>query len=121
MCVRRVVLSTPLVACKGIAISCQRNSLDKICEFTIYDLSIGDLSFGCLDVHAIESLDVRVATNFVKMMRKKVARNKSSKFTHPFQFCSQCFIEWSLPHSLVLRNEGVLQQLRMVPAHHSRL
>ena len=34
-------------------------------------------------VHAIESLDVRVATNFVKMMRKN-ARNKSSNFDSSF-------------------------------------
>ena len=49
--------------------------------FTTYDLPIGDLAIGdlaiaCLGVHAIESLDVRVATNYVKMMkRKKVARS----------------------------------------------
>ena len=38
---------------------------------------------GCLGVHSIESLTVhvRVATNFVKMMkRKKISRNKSSNF-----------------------------------------
>ena len=35
----------------------------------------------CLGVHAIESLDVRVPTNSVKMMkRNKVARSKSSNF-----------------------------------------
>ena len=40
-----------------------------------------DLANGCLGVNAIESLDVRIATKFVKMMkRKKVARNKSSNF-----------------------------------------
>ena len=38
-----------------------------------------DLAIGDLGVDAIESLDVRVATNFVKVMkRKKVARNRSS-------------------------------------------
>ena len=31
---------------------------------TSCDLAIGDLASGCLGVHAIESLDVRVATNF---------------------------------------------------------
>ena len=31
----------------------------------------GDIAIGCLAVHAIESLDVRVATNFVKMMKRK--------------------------------------------------
>ena len=47
--------------------------------FTTCDLSIGDLAIESLGVHAIESLDVRVATNFVKMMkRKKVARNRFS-------------------------------------------
>ena len=47
------------------------------------DLAIGDLAIGCLGVHSIESLTVhvRVATNFVKMMkRKKISRNKSSNF-----------------------------------------
>ena len=47
--------------------------------FTTCDLAIGDLAIESLDVHAIESLDVRVATNFVKTMkRKKVARNRFS-------------------------------------------
>ena len=56
------------------------------CEFTINDLSnddlaIDDLAIGCLGVHAIEGVDVRVATNFVKIMRrKKIARNTSSNF-----------------------------------------
>ena len=50
-----------------------------ICDLAVGDLAIGDLAMGCLGVHAIGSLDVRVATNFVKMMeRKKVARSKSS-------------------------------------------
>ena len=49
--------------------------------FTICDLAIGDLAIECLGIHAIESLDVRVATNFVKMMkRKRFARNKVSNF-----------------------------------------
>ena len=43
MSVRQGVLSTHSVAYKGVAISCKRNFLDN---------------------HAIESLDVRVATNF---------------------------------------------------------
>ena len=47
--------------------------------FTTCDLAIGDLAIESLGVHAIESLDVRVATNLVKMMkRKKVARNRFS-------------------------------------------
>ena len=37
-----------------------------------------DLAIKCLGVHAIESLDVRVAAKFVKMMKKKAARNKFS-------------------------------------------
>ena len=77
---RRSVLSTPPVAYKGIAISCKRNSLNKSAKSPLM-ISIGDLAIGCLGVHAIESLDVRVATKFVKMMkRKKVERNKSSNF-----------------------------------------
>ena len=47
--------------------------------FTTCDLAIGDLAIKCLGVHATESLGVRVATNFVKMIkRKQVARSKSS-------------------------------------------
>ena len=38
---------------------------------TTCDLATGDLAIGCLAVHAIESLDVRVATNFVKMIKRK--------------------------------------------------
>ena len=46
---------------------------------TTCDLAKGDLAIQCLGVRAIESLDVRVPTNFVEMMkRKEVARNKSS-------------------------------------------
>ena len=48
-------------------------------DLTIYGLSVGDLDIECLGVHATESLDVRVATNIVKMKRKKFARNMSSK------------------------------------------
>ena len=49
--------------------------------FTTCDLASSDLAIGCLGVHAIESLDVCVATNIVKMMkRKKVERSKSSNF-----------------------------------------
>ena len=66
-------------------------TFEKYFEFTIYDLSmgdlaisdlaIGDLAIGCLGVRAIESLDVRVrvATNFVEVMkRKKIATSKFS-------------------------------------------
>ena len=64
---------------KSLLLACE--TLLKICEITIGDLAIGDLANGCLGVDAIESLDVRVATNFVKMMRrKKIARNRSSNF-----------------------------------------
>ena len=49
--------------------------------FTTCDLAICDLAIGSLGVHAIESLDVRVATNSVKMMkRNKVARKKPLQF-----------------------------------------
>ena len=51
-------------------------TLSITCDLAIGDLAIGDLAIGCLGVHAIESLDVRVATDFVKRMRKKVARDK---------------------------------------------
>ena len=50
------------------------------CDLSIGDLAIGDLATGCLGVRAIESLDVRVATNSVKMIRKKFARHKWSNF-----------------------------------------
>ena len=47
--------------------------------FTTCVLAIGDLAIGCLGVHAIETLDVRVATIFMKRMKKKkVVINKSS-------------------------------------------
>ena len=47
---------------------------------TNHDLAICDLAIQCFGVDAIESLDVRVhaATNFVTMMRRKMARNRSS-------------------------------------------
>ena len=90
---------------KESLISCERNSLEQVYEcarilqsgchigfakslqpslfspLVPCGLAIGDLALGCLGVRATESLDVRVATNFVKMMkRKRVARNKSSNF-----------------------------------------
>ena len=75
--------------------------LKKSCEFTIYDLSIGDLAsplqrsvswrgkmhfdhaigglaIRCLGVHAIESLGVDVATNVVRMMKRKFATSRFS-------------------------------------------
>ena len=67
---------------------------------TNHDLSIGDLAIECFGVHAIVCLDVRVhvATNFVKMMkRKKIARNESSNFDSTFQFRLEFFVECSLP------------------------
>ena len=52
---------------------------------TTCDLTTCDLAIGCLGVHVIESLDVRGATDFEKMMkRKKVARSKSSYFDTSF-------------------------------------
>ena len=60
-------------------------TFEKIFEFTIYHRSVGDLAIDDIGVYATESLDVRVrvATNFVKMMRKKIARNKSSYVDSP--------------------------------------
>ena len=85
MCVRRGVLSSPSRRVHDVRKCLYARLLKKPCEFTSYDLSIGDLAIGdlatwCLGVRAIESLDVRVATNFVMMKRKKVARNKSCHF-----------------------------------------
>ena len=56
-------------------------------DLGIGDLAICDLVVECVGVHAIQSLDVRVhvATNFVKMKRKKFARNKSSNFDSTFR------------------------------------
>ena len=91
----------PTVAYKGIATACTCNVLTKkqmrknlakwlphkfcnnsvtftrstTCGLAIECLAIGVLAIECLGVHAMESLDVRVATYFVKM-RKKVARNR---------------------------------------------
>ena len=92
MCVRRGVLSSlPPWRARHSLLSV-RGTFENIPEFTMYDLSIGDLAIGDLasgdlaigDL-AIESLDVRVrvATNSVKMMKKKIAQNKSSNLTHP--------------------------------------
>ena len=70
-------------SCKMVA----TKVLQRVCSlplFTTCDLAIGCLGvhdIAWFGVHASESLDVHVATNFVKMMkRKKVARNKFSKF-----------------------------------------
>ena len=64
--------------------------------FTTCDLATGDLAMECLGVHAIESLDVRVANNFVKIKkRKKVARNKS------FNFDSSILILLAVLHRMV--------------------
>ena len=61
--------------------------LHRICKETVVtlsttcDLAIGDLAIGDLGVRAIESLDVRVATISVRMMkRKKVGTSKFSNF-----------------------------------------
>ena len=75
------VSETPLKNSKSTQESCK----DTICKESVaFTLSTtGVLAIGDLGVHAIESLGVRVATNFVKMMkmkRKKVARNDSSNF-----------------------------------------
>ena len=83
-------------------------TLFTICDLAVCDFAIGDLAMGCLGVHAIESLDVRVATNLVKMMkRKKVARSKYSNLDSSILI----LLAVPLPHSLVLRNKGVLSSL----------
>ena len=54
-----------------------------ICDLTIGALAIGDLAIECLaiGVHVLDSLEVRAATNFVKMMkRKRIVRNRFSCF-----------------------------------------
>ena len=97
MCLGRSVLSSPPVAYKVALLPVERNSLKNLrmrknlakwvphrfCKaFAAFTLSATcDLAIGDLGVDAIESLDVGVASNFVKMMkRKKVARNRSSNF-----------------------------------------
>ena len=97
MCVRRSVLTSHPLPYKGTASACKRNSLknlqmrknlakwlpQRFCKesVAITLFTTGDLAVECLGVHAMESLDVRVATNFLKMMnRKKVARNRFSHF-----------------------------------------
>ena len=68
---------------------------------TTCDLAVGDFAIECLGVHATENLDVRVATIFVKVMKGRRLRPVSFPILNcPVQFCSQCFIEWSLPYSL---------------------
>ena len=47
---------------------------------TTCDLAIGDLATECLGVRAIESLDVRVATIVVKMMKRTFATSRLSNF-----------------------------------------
>ena len=51
-------------------ISCKRNSLKQSAKSPCMILVI--LPLWCLGVHAIESLDVRVATNFVRIMKRKI-------------------------------------------------
>ena len=96
------------VAYKGFAISCRRNSLKKNCEFIICDLSIRDPCHWCS--RHWESWCSR-CHQFCEddEEEKKVARNKSSNFdsTTPI-LLANVSIEWSLPHSLVLRNRGIL-------------
>ena len=79
--------------------------------FTTHDLAIGD--------HAIESLDVRVATNYVKMMkRKKVAGNKF------FIFDSSIQIVLAMLHRMVFasfsRSSGYRNCVVLVLVEHLR-
>ena len=80
-------------------------TLSTTFDLAIADLASGDLDIECLGVHAIQCLDVCVASNFVKMKKKKVARKKSSNLDSSIQILLAMLIEWSLPHSLVLRKK----------------
>ena len=42
---------------------------------------------------------------------EEVVKVGSPMLAGPFQVCSQCFIDWSLPYSLVLQNIGILSSL----------
>ena len=84
-------------------------ALFTTCDLAIGDLAIGDIAFGDL---AIGCHDVRVATNFVKMMkRKKVARNKSSKLDSSILILLAILHRVSLPCTLFLRKIGILSSL----------
>ena len=79
MCVRQGGSDYTSRRLQGIHYFLQTKLLGKICEFTIYGLSIGclaicDLAIRCLGVLVIDSLDVRVAINYVKMMMRKKLR-----------------------------------------------
>ena len=76
---RRGVLCAPLVADKGITISCKRK-LSKLSHS--HSPTMCDLP-ECLanGVNVLESIEIRAATYFVKMMeRKKIVRNRFSSF-----------------------------------------
>ena len=71
------------------------------------DFATGNLAVECLGVHAIESLDVRVATNFVKIMkRKKIARNESSNFDSTILILL-AMLHWMVFALSFLRNKGI--------------
>ena len=53
-----------------------------------------------------------VISAVVRMMKRKFATSRVFPILAlPFQVSSQCFIEWSLPHSLVFWNVGILSSL----------
>ena len=92
MCVRRGVLSSPSVACTTFPDVCTRILRKK--NYMVLKESIAITLSTNFDL-AIECLGVSVATIVVKMIRGSL-------------LCSQFFIEWSLPYSLVLRKKGIM-------------
>ena len=124
------------VAYKGIAIACKRNSLKQIYEcarilqsgcHTGFAKSLQPSLFAPLVISplvilpfVISPLSVLVFTPLRVLMfvlppilwrwwrGRRLREIGVPILTPPFLFCSQRFIEWSLPHSLVLRNNGIL-------------
>ena len=84
-------------------------TLSTTCDLAIECLGV--LAIECLGVRAIESLGVRVATIVVRMMKRRLRPVGFPFLSLPLQFCSECFIEWSLPYSLVLRNKRIMSSL----------
>ena len=73
---------SPFPVCEDFSKKSHSHSL-TICDLAIGDLAIGDLAIDCLaiGVHVLDSLEVRAATYFVKMMKKKkIVRNRFSSF-----------------------------------------
>ena len=110
MSILRILAECARILQRGCHKSCaKRSTLVTTC-----DLAVGDFAIECFGVHATENLDDLVATFFVRIMMKG-RRLRPVDFpilNYPLQFCSQCFIEWSLPYSLVLRNTRILSWTR---------